>query len=151
MSRSWINPGVAYLTRSLLSVIFPTASSSNVWLLYKPFESPHGLFQCSFWVLRLWGLQLMFSWMGCCSDERPLDSVPGLFLVSGDNRGLKSGQDSEHSSKVREQISWHNFRFIYFMFILYFCPRTTYAGRDQETWTDCEFRKMTSWPRNPST
>ncbi|KAG1837222.1 hypothetical protein DFJ58DRAFT_749553 [Suillus subalutaceus] len=27
MSRSWIGPGVAYLTRGLLSVIFPTASS----------------------------------------------------------------------------------------------------------------------------
>ncbi|KAG1862400.1 cytochrome P450 [Suillus tomentosus] len=27
MSRSWVSPGVAYLTRGLLSVIFPTASS----------------------------------------------------------------------------------------------------------------------------
>lgn len=35
---------MVFLTRSLLPVIFPTASSSNVWLLYKPFESPHGLF-----------------------------------------------------------------------------------------------------------
>ncbi|KAG2158407.1 cytochrome P450 [Suillus bovinus] len=66
MSRFWVSPGVAYLTRGFLSVFFPTASSVIIiqrLASLQGFRVPHGFCPWWFWAQPLWGLLLIFSLM----------------------------------------------------------------------------------------